>query len=100
MKKKVEKIDFELLVKNVEHVHSIANTSATCAVNQLNAIRNWAIGYYIVEFEQRGNNRVAYGEKLLKRHEERLNLKGMNQMLFFIDVGCSICDIRRFVRQC
>lgn len=96
MKKKIEKNDFELLVKNVEHVHSIANTSANCAVNQLNTVRNWAIGYYIVEFEQHGNNRAAYGEKLLKRLEERLNIKGLDRTML------NLCRIfcQRYPQMC
>lgn len=93
---KNEKDDFELLVKNVEHVHSIANTSATCVVNQLNTVRNWAIGYYIVEFEQHGNNRAAYGEKLLKRLEERLNIKGLDRTM------SNLCRIfcQRYSQMC
>jgi len=29
-------------------------------------IRNWLIGYYIVEFEQNGKDRAEYGISLLK----------------------------------
>jgi predicted nuclease of restriction endonuclease-like (RecB) superfamily len=30
-------------------------------------LRNWAIGYYIVEYEQHGSDRAAYGEELLEQ---------------------------------
>lgn len=36
------------------------------------------VGYYIVEFEQNGENRAEYGSKLLKRISERLNIKGLS----------------------
>lgn len=39
---------------------------AKSAVNQLMTLRNWAIGYYIVEYEQGGNDRAEYGTNLLK----------------------------------
>lgn len=52
---------FENLVANVGKVHSITSGAAKGAVNQLLTIRNWAIGYYIVEFEQNGKDRADYG---------------------------------------
>ena len=38
-------------------------------------MRNWIIGYYIVEFEQKGKERAEYGEHLLEKLEERVALK-------------------------
>ena len=40
------------------------------------------IGYYIVEFEQNGEDRAAYGEQLLKKLELRLNTKGLTERRF------------------
>ncbi|MBO4332435.1 MAG: hypothetical protein J5875_04645 [Paludibacteraceae bacterium] len=40
--------------------------------------RNWLVGYYIVEFEQHGEDRAKYGEKLLSRLSESLNQRGFN----------------------
>lgn len=45
-------------------------------------LRNWLIGCYIVEYEQKGCDRAKYGERLLKRLEERVNTKGLNETLF------------------
>ena len=39
-------------------------------------MNNNLIGCYIVEYEQKGSDRAKYGERLLKRLEERLNTKG------------------------
>ena len=74
---------FESLVANVGNIHNITSGAAKGAVNQLLTIRNWAIGYYIVEFEQNGADRAEYGTQLLKKLEERINTKGMNRMLFY-----------------
>lgn len=40
------------------------------------------MGYYIVEFEQNGEDRAQYGAKLLKRLEERLQTKGLTERRF------------------
>ena len=40
------------------------------------------MGCYIVEFEQNGEDRAAYGEQLLKKLEKRLNTKGLNERRF------------------
>ena len=45
-------------------------------------LRNWLIGCYIVEYEQKGSDRAKYGDRLLKRLEERVNTKGLNETLF------------------
>ena len=40
------------------------------------------MGFYIVEFEQNGEDRAQYGEQLLKKLEQRINQKGLNVTLF------------------
>ena len=40
------------------------------------------MGCYIVEFEQNGEDRAAYGEQLLKKLEQRLKIKGLNERRF------------------
>ena len=45
-------------------------------------LRNWAIGYYIVEYEQDGSDRAEYGSHLLKNLEKQIDQKGMNYTLF------------------
>ena len=42
-------------------------------------IRNWAIGYYIVEYEQHGQNRAEYGSNLLTEMAKRLDIKGLDR---------------------
>ena len=46
-------------------VHSEAAVLASRAVNVSLTLRNWLIGCYIAEYELRGKDHAAYGEKLL-----------------------------------
>ena len=55
---------------------------AAHAVNLALTSRNWLMGCYIVEFEQSGEDRAAYGEQLLKKLEQRLKTKGLNERRF------------------
>lgn len=68
---------FDYLAKNIKSIHEATSLYAKGAVNQLLTIRNWVIGYYIVEFEQNGQERAKYGENLLKDLATRLNIKGL-----------------------
>lgn len=73
---------FELLANCIKSINVKAGNAAKSAVNQLMTLRNWAIGYYIVEYEQGGSDRAEYGAHLLKNLEEQISEKGMNSTLF------------------
>ena len=75
---------FEELSTSVFLTHQTAQSGAVRAVNQMATLRNWLIGYYIVEYEQNGSDRAKYGDRLLKRLEEHVNTKGLNVTLFQI----------------
>ena len=77
-----DNIKFEMLADSIKNINLKAGNAARSAVNQLMTLRNWAIGYYIVEYEQRGSDRAAYGTRLLKTLEEQIAEKGMNSTLF------------------
>lgn len=72
-------LSFGSLVASVENIHSLTNAYAKGAVNQLLTIRNWMIGYYIVEFEQKGSDRAKYGEHLLENLAKMLEIKGLER---------------------
>lgn len=72
-----KEISFDHLVENVENIHNITSSYAKGAVNQLLTIRNWVIGCYIVEYEQKGKERAEYGTGLLKDLASSLNIKGL-----------------------
>ena len=75
-------MNFEALVKHISTIQSTLQAQAAHAVNLALTARNWLMGCYIVEFEQNGEDRAAYGEQLLKKLEQRLNVKGLNERRF------------------
>ena len=75
-------MNFEQLAAIIENTHQQLQQNAVKAVNQFQTIRNWLVGFYIVEFEQNGEDRAQYGEQLLKKLEQKLNQKGLNVTLF------------------
>ncbi len=72
---------FDQLLHNVESVHELTSVTAKGAVNQMLTARNWVIGYYIVEFEQNGQDRADYGSALLTKLAEKLNIKGLDRQM-------------------
>ena len=68
---------FESLVSTIEQTHSHFQEQAVKAVNISLTIRNYLIGFYIVEFEQNGEDRAAYGSKLLDSLATKLSIKGL-----------------------
>ncbi len=80
--------DFDSLVSAIVHIHQQSQAFATKAVNVSLTVRNWLIGYRIVEFEQLGKNRATYGEKLLPELAKRLSAAGLKR----VDVR----ELRRF----
>ena len=75
-------MNFEALVKHISTIQSTLQAQAAHAVNLSLTARNWLMGCYIVEFEQNGEDRATYGEQLLKKLEQRLNVKGLNERRF------------------
>jgi len=66
-----------------ENIHA-ANTyflnKAQRQVNTALTLRNWLIGYYIVEYEQSGKDRAEYGARLYKEVADRLTKKGLKSI--------------------
>lgn len=73
---------FNDLASIVQATHDAAQSSAVKAINRMQTMRNWLIGYYIVEFEQHGKDRAEYGTQLLKKLEERVDRKGLTRNTF------------------
>jgi len=65
-------MNFQNLIKSVSEAHLALKTSAAKAINRLLTMRNWIIGYYIFEFEQNGEDRAKYGDKLIQRLADEL----------------------------
>ena len=58
-------MSYELLIASIAEVHARTHAGAAGAVNRYLTLRNWFIGAYVVQFEQNGADRAAYGQKLL-----------------------------------
>ena len=71
-------MNFESLVGRINLIQDALQAQAAHAVNLSLTARNWLVGYYIVEFEQHGEDRAKYGENLINRLAERLNQRGFN----------------------
>lgn len=72
-------MDFESLIGHINQVHDSLQTQASHAVNLSLTARNWLVGYYIVEFEQQGEDRAKYGDNLLRKLAHRLNRRGLGE---------------------
>jgi len=66
-----------------KHVSHSANVGLT--------IRNWLVGAYLVEYEQNGDDRAEYGEKLINEVAKSIKVPGLSRItlqacrLFYLD---------------
>jgi hypothetical protein len=59
------RLNYDGLVTAIAQAHNSAQRQAVQAVNLALTLRNWLVGYHIVEYEQHGSDRAQYGERLL-----------------------------------
>lgn len=69
---------FNELIQNIQKISGTLRKNAISAVNIHLTVRNWLIGFYIVEFEQKGEDRAKYGAKLLQNLAEAFNEEGLS----------------------
>ena len=81
-------MNFASLVHAIESAHHIASGITAKTINTTLTLRNWLIGAYIVEFEQNGEDRAAYGDRLMIRLAERLLKDGVTR--------CGERELRRY----
>ena len=72
-------MNFESLVGQINQVQDVLQAQAAHAINLSLTARNWLVGCYIVEYEQHGEDRAKYGEKLLKNLAQSLNRRGFGE---------------------
>ena len=74
--------NFEQLATIIGQLHTSLRGAAAASVNRMMTMRNWMIGMYIVEYEQKGEDRAKYGSGLLRSLSDKLaqtDLKGFSQ---------------------
>lgn len=72
MKASSTHLDFAALVIAIQQVHEESAAFVNRTVNTTLTLRNWIIGGYIREYEQRGADRAQYGTRLLERLSDSL----------------------------
>jgi hypothetical protein len=68
---------FNNLVEIIQRTNQALQNQAARAVNMALTFRNWLVGFYIVEFEQNGEDRAKYGESLISNLAEQIRIKGL-----------------------
>lgn len=58
---------FNELIKRFISAGTYLRERAVVAVNRAVTVRNWCFGIFIVEYEQNGEDRAQYGERLIER---------------------------------
>ena len=74
--------DLEQLTSSIFETNEYFVKQVQKQVNAAFTLRNWIIGYHIVEYEQYGKDRASYGEKILETLAVRLKqkrLKGLSE---------------------
>lgn len=79
-------MNFEQLIQAFEQANEYLQGKAVSAVNQSLTMRNWLFGHYIVEYEQNGEDRAKYGEKILNSISKKLQNSGVK--------GASITNLK------
>lgn len=72
-------MNFETLLTRLTDIHTVCEYEGAKAVNKAMTLRNWLFGAYLVEYEQREEDRAVYGARLLERVAEKFS---------------NLCDIR------
>jgi predicted nuclease of restriction endonuclease-like (RecB) superfamily len=73
----LDEMTFQQLVEAITRVHREMAAQAGRAINLTLTIRNWLTGAYIVIYEQRGEDRAAYGAEVLPRLARELERLGV-----------------------
>lgn len=82
-------LGFDGLVGLFEQTQTALQTQAARSVDIALVVRNWLFGWYIVEFENGGAERIElYGKALIKRLSEQLKKSGLK--------GMSRTNLRKF----
>ena len=68
---------FTDLIASIQTAHCELAAQAGRAINISLTLRNWLIGCYIAEYEQKGQDRAAYGAKLLPLLAQELQQRGV-----------------------
>ena len=78
--------NLKLLANAIQLTSHFFLTQVQKQVNIALCLRNWIIGYYIVEYEQNGKDRATYGKKLFAKLAENSTYYGLKIHRFKIQL--------------
>ncbi len=81
-------MEYNRLLTGISYVNSCSQVAAARAVNQVLTLRNWLVGAYIIEYEQNGVDRAAYGTQLMETLAKDLKQQGIS--------GFAVSNLRNF----
>lgn len=81
-------MNYRQLIRAIEVASQELAGRVASVANQALVLRNWMVGAYLVEFEQRGEDRAKYGEQLLERISTDLEARELK--------GFSLSNLRSF----
>ena len=70
-------MNFNALVQTIADIHQRAYVGASKAINTALTLRNWLIGAHIHEYELQGQDRAAYGDRLIDKLSKTLLALGV-----------------------
>ncbi len=76
------------LVHSIQSANKFFLDQTQRQVNTALTLRNWVIGYYIVEYEQKGEDRAEYGKRLVRNICALLREAGIKGLSFTILHTC------------
>lgn len=65
------------LLVSIQEAHLWFSGQVTRQINTSLTLRNWVVGMYLFEYEQKGLDRAQYGDRLYSEISERLKKKGL-----------------------
>ena len=66
-------MNFDFLVNQIQITDETLQYNARLVINRHVTAKAWLTGYYIVEYELKGEDRAQYGERLLQSISKKLN---------------------------
>lgn len=70
---------FDSLITKIDSIHTSIQAEAIKSVSKSLTLRNWLIGYYIIEYQQNGADKAKYGDKIIENLARNLkNTKGLS----------------------
>ena len=61
----MNEVNFDILVNRIEETQHVLQNNARLVINRHVTAKAWLVGCYIVEYEQKGEDRAKYGERLI-----------------------------------